>query len=284
MTECGKPSGPTPLSLVPISLVAHTAFCPRRAWLEAMGERVDSIAIEHGIAAHRAVDERQDDRVGRRRSVDVTHSSLGLTGRCDVVVHGADGLEVVEFKSAPLRAKAHVTRAQVMQLALQRLCLEDMGERVVGQAVHNTTARRTVDVELSELDVEDARQLVDETRRIVSSEQAPEPLVDDPRCRRCSHVGVCMPDEVRRPAAPRRLAVSDPDGDIVHVSTPGARASISRGRLRVVQGDALLADIPIERIQGLVVHGNVDVSSGLIREMLWHDRTIVWWLFVLERG
>ena len=33
---------------IPISLVAHTVFCPRRTWLEAMGETTPSIAIEHG--------------------------------------------------------------------------------------------------------------------------------------------------------------------------------------------------------------------------------------------
>ena len=27
---------------LPISLVAHHVFCPRRAWLEAMGEKTDS--------------------------------------------------------------------------------------------------------------------------------------------------------------------------------------------------------------------------------------------------
>lgn len=264
---------------LPISLVAHTVFCPRRAWLESMGERVDSLAIEHGVAAHRAVDDRKDDRVERRRSIDVSHEALGLIGRCDVVSQSADGLEVVEFKSAPLRARAEVTRAQVLQLALQRLCLEDMGHRVAGQAVHFTTSRRTLEVELFDADFDEAREFVELTRRVVLADNAPEPLVDDPRCNRCSHAGVCLPDEVSHSASPRRIAVSDPNGDVLHVTTPGARASILRGRLRVVRGEEVLGDVPIERVQALVVHGNCDVSSALIRELLWHDRTIVWCSF-----
>ena len=43
---------------LPISLVAHTVFCSRRAWLEAAGETTPSFAIEHGVAAHGAVDAR----------------------------------------------------------------------------------------------------------------------------------------------------------------------------------------------------------------------------------
>ena len=33
---------------IPISLVANYMFCPRRAWLEAVGEKVDSDQIMRG--------------------------------------------------------------------------------------------------------------------------------------------------------------------------------------------------------------------------------------------
>lgn len=34
--------------------------------------------------------------------------------------------------------------------------------------------------------------------------------------------------------------------------------------------------MPLERVQALVVHGNVDVSGALIRELLWRRLTVVW--------
>ncbi|GAA4387236.1 hypothetical protein GCM10023147_11370 [Tsukamurella soli] len=37
-----------------------------------------------------------------------------------------------------------------------------------------------------------------------------------------------------------------------------------------------LASVPVERVVGLVVHGNVDVSSALLRELLWRGYSIVW--------
>lgn len=34
--------------------------------------------------------------------------------------------------------------------------------------------------------------------------------------------------------------------------------------------------VPMERVLGLVIHGNVDVSSALLREMFWRNRCVVW--------
>jgi CRISP-associated protein Cas1 len=44
----------------------------------------------------------------------------------------------------------------------------------------------------------------------------------------------------------------------------------------VRKGDDELASVPLERVQGVVVHGNVDLSGGLIRELLWRQLSIVW--------
>ena len=50
---------------IPISLVANYMFCPRRAWLEAVGEKVDSDQIMRGTYDHRKVD-RTDGISGMR--------------------------------------------------------------------------------------------------------------------------------------------------------------------------------------------------------------------------
>lgn len=267
----------SPADPLPISLVAHTVFCPRRAWLEAAGEAVPSLAVEAGIAAHTRVDRHQDDRHDRRRSVDVASDALGLTGRCDVIGEVDGMLDIVEVKSSPLRRRPIVTRAQVMQLALQRLCLEESGQRVRAQGVYFTTHRKHVAVALSDDDLAVARDYVAQTRAVVESSQAPLPLEDDPRCDRCSHLTICLPDE-RHPAAriTRRVSVSDPNGQVLHLTTPGSRASFRQGRVRVVRADEALGDVPIESVAGVVVHGNIDLSTALIREILWRQVPVVW--------
>ena len=264
------------LDPLPISLVAHTVFCPRRAWLEAAGEQVESVAIEAGVAAHKRIDARSDDRVSRRRSVDVSHKELGLTGRCDVV-DLSDGVEIVEYKSAPLRRSTTVTDAQRVQLHLQRLALEGAGVRADKASVYFTTSRRAIPVELTQEGEEEAKRYVQLTRDVVSSQTAPEPLVEDPRCRWCSHVSVCLPDEhLLKSSKARRIAVAAPHASVVHLTVSGSRAYLRAGRMQVVKGKEQLATFPFQRVQAVVVHGNVDLSSALIRELCWHRRPVIW--------
>lgn len=262
---------------LPISLVAHTVFCERRAWLEAVGERVDSAQMEEGRAAHRAVDIPKDVRF-RSTAVDVTESQLGLVGKCDVIDHRGQSMKLVEYKATPVRRIPEVTRAHVIQLALQRMGLESMGYVVSGQEVYFTNHRRSVTVDLSVDDFTEAADWVRRTRKVVESGSAPPPLVDDPRCGGCSHVGICLPDEhsSEKKQVIRRIAVANPGGDILHLTTPGSRASIRSGRVIVRRSREELASIPLERVVGLVVHGNVDVSSALLRELMWRGYSIVW--------
>ena len=60
-------TAPEPL---PISLVAHQVFCPRRAWLEAAGESTDTQQVAVGVAAHGPTDDAGTSRSRRLRGVE----------------------------------------------------------------------------------------------------------------------------------------------------------------------------------------------------------------------
>jgi CRISP-associated protein Cas1 len=262
---------------LPISLVAHHVFCPRRAWLEAMGETTDTHQMAVGTQAHRASDDPAESRPRRLRAVDVTSAEFGVVGRCDAVEFDEEGrATVVEYKSTPVRRRPDVTEPMAVQLALQVAALREAGVRVAGAAVQFTEHNTRVPVEIGEQQLTEARRHVDELTALLVAGTAPEPLVDDRRCLRCSHAGVCLPDERALGEVRRRVLVADPDAQVLHVATPGARASLRSGRVRVVKGDDDLGSVPVERVLALVVHGNVDVSSGLLRELLWRRAPIVW--------
>lgn len=70
--------------------------------------------------------------------------------------------------------------------------------------------------------------------------------------------------------------VSKPDAQVVHLSTPGSRAYTRSGKMLVEKKGERLGEVPLEMVQGLQVHGNIDLSSGLVRELLWRDIPIVW--------
>jgi CRISP-associated protein Cas1 len=263
--------------LIPISLVAHQAFCPRRAWLEAMGETTDTHQMAIGTQAHAPADDPTGSRSRRHRAVDVVSHDLGVIGRCDTVeLDGNAAMTVVEHKATPVRRRPEVTEPMRVQVALLAGALADMGYPVAGQAIYFTNHHTRVDVSLTPADMALARDTVAATARTLAADQAPPPLEDDRRCSRCSHISVCLPDE--RPLAPvtRRIIVADPDTQVLHLTTPGSRAYVSRGRIEVSKSGEKLGTFPIERVQGMVVHGNVDLSSGLIRELLWRSLSVVW--------
>ena len=37
-----------------------------------------------------------------------------------------------------------------------------------------------------------------------------------------------------------------------------------------------MASLPLERVQAVVVHGNVDLTGGLLRELLWRNLPVLW--------
>jgi len=209
--------------------------------------------------------------------MDVASEQLGITGRCDTVEFAEDGTAtVVEYKSTPVRKRPDVSEQTVVQLALQTAALREGGIDVRGAAVHFIDHNHRVDVPIDDTELAHAAEHVRQLRDLLDRGRAPEPLVDDPRCRLCSHAGVCLPDERELEPVVRRVLVADPDSQTLHVATPGARVSIRSGRVHVVKGDTKLGTVPIERVFALVLHGNVDVSSGLLRELLWRRVPVVW--------
>ncbi len=273
MTDAtGEPAEP-----VPISLVAHHAFCPRRAWLEAMGEATDTHQMAVGTQAHAAADDPSVSRPRTLRAVEVGSKKWGVIGRCDVVeFDDHDRATVVEYKATPVRRRSEVTEPMVVQLTLQAAALREAGTDVAGAAVYFTEHQTRVAVPIGAAEEELARAQVRATCDLLAGGVAPEPLEDDRRCVRCSHAGVCLPDERRLGEVHRRVLVADPDSQVLHLATPGARASIRAGRVRVVKGDQDLGSAPVERVLALVLHGNIDVSSGLLRELLWRQVPVVW--------
>lgn len=260
-----------------IGLVAHHVFCPRRAWLELHGERTDTAQMAVGVQDHVTVDDHSTSRSVRRRSVDVASATLGVRGRCDSVEIAQDGsVVIVEHKATPVRRRAEVTEPQAVQLALQALCLREAGYDVRGAAVWFSTTRLRVDVELTDALLSRAVDAVAQTRRDLAASTSPPPLEEDDRCRLCSHVSVCLPDEHRGRVPARRIGVGDPLGRVLHLASPGSRASLRRGQIEVTVRDEPSVKVPMGQVAGLVVHGNADVSSALLREMLARGFPIVW--------
>ena len=265
-----------PQESIPISLVNHTVFCPRRAWLEFSGEKVVSYSIESGHAAHARVDKASTSRSAEVHSRPLRSAKYGVHGKADIVRSDAAGVHLVEYKATPLRKGGGVTEANQVQLALQKLCLEEEGEEVLSAAVWFTDRNQRETVELGQDVVDSAVQYLEQTKALTLSPNAPRPFRDDPRCQKCSHRDICLPDEFWAKIQDKRVHASDPNGQVLHLMEQGTRVSVKSGRVVVTKDDEKLSSVPLARVGSVVVHGNIDISSALLRQLFWRGVTTVW--------
>lgn len=262
---------------LPISLVADYVFCPRRAWLEMQGERVESAQMQQGFNDHAVADRYTGvDDAGLFHAIDIRDTKWNLSGRLDAVQLTDTGAIIREYKATPVKREMRVTDAMRIQLAMQAMCLKEMGYEVAGTQIFFTSHHRRVDVELTSEDYHEAEKAIEGTRELACSEVAPEPFEDSPRCAYCSHVGICLPDERKPEPVTRKIVVKSPDYQVTHIATPGAKLYMRAGRMIASKAGEELASVPIETVSALEVHGNCDLSSALVRELLWRNVPILW--------
>jgi len=263
-------------NVIQISLVVHYCYCPRRAWLESQGEKIDSFQMQSGLSAHHRTDSQLSRGPDENSSIEIYCKRLGISGKTDVVKMESQGLCIREYKSTPVRNKAVVTEGNRVQLALQTLCLREMGNSVISTEIYFTNHNQIVPVYLTEKDFACAERLVQETRTLILSTSAPEALEDDVRCSFCSHVDLCLPDEKYLKPVTRSIISKRNDLRVIYLTTPGAYVHLKKGRMLVEKEDEPVAEIPLETIQAVQVHGNVNLSGGLIKELMQRDIPLQW--------
>lgn len=141
--------------------------------------------------------------------------------------------------------------------------------------------RQRVMVELDDALIARTGELLADLRRVASSAEPPPPLVDSPKCPRCSLVGICLPDEVNtlaeRSAAPPRQLV--PRGDApkpLYVTEQGAVISKDKGRIEVTMQGERLASVRVIDVSQVCIYGNAQVSSQMLRELFAREIPVCW--------
>jgi CRISP-associated protein Cas1 len=119
-----------------------------------------------------------------------------------------------------------------------------------------------------------------------SNDHAPPPLVDSPKCPRCSLVSICLPDEVTAlrtrqttPRRPRGVMAADPDSRPVYVMEQGAVIGVRRGRLEVSKESANLGSYRLIDVSQLCIQGNVTVTSQAMRELFTREIPVCWFSY-----
>lgn len=180
-----------------VSMLSQYAYCPRRCaimFLEQMYE--DNEYTLRGQAVHEGVDEPGwITHEGRRieRALLIWSDTLGLQGKCDVVIFAQDGTPYpVEYKSG----KRSYKRSDDIQLCAQAMCLEEMfGKPVPEGAIYYFSSRKRRNVVFDEALRQMTLHTIEQVRGLLRSLEIPAP-VNDNRCPNCSVVGICLPEAV----------------------------------------------------------------------------------------
>ncbi len=279
--------------LVPARMVNEFVYCPRLFFLEWVQSRFeDNADTVHGRYVHRRVDEgggrmggsSEDDPVRNARSVLVSSERLGLIAKTDIV-EGFDGKVVpVEVKRGRPPKHGPAWEPELQQLAAIGLILRDSGYACDEGQFYFAASRERTTVDFDERLMGKTLDTVERLRDVAAAEDAPPPLVNSPKCPRCSLVGICLPDETNFHTGhvektPRRLTPRDSEARPLYVTEQGARLGISQRRVEVKINREVVSSERLIDISQINLSGNVQVSTQLLHAAFREEIPVCWFSY-----
>jgi CRISP-associated protein Cas1 len=288
-TESQATSTGSELPLLPARMVNEFAYCPRLAYFEWVdGEFADNAETTEGRFHHRRVDqtptrkgrtideEESEDRTIHQRSVWLSSERLGVTAKIDLVEGEGRTVVPVDYKRGKRPHTAQgAWEPERVQLCLQGLLLREQGFTCDQGVLYFVGSRERVDIPFDETLITRTLELVEGMRTVTTATVAPPPLVDSPKCPRCSLVGLCLPDEVgwlRTPhegeePALRKLIPTNDDALPLHVQTPGAKLAKDGDCLKIKDHDEVIGEVRLVETSQVVLYGAVQVSTQVVQEL-----------------
>ena len=280
--------------LVPARMLNEFTYCKRLFFLEWVNAQfADNHDTVEGRWKHRVVDKPggaaplpDEGEVKLARSVMLSSTELGLVAKLDLLAGAPDGTVVpVDTKrgSAP-EIPERSWEPDRVQVCVQGLLLREAGYACNHGVLYYAESKERVVVEFSDELIERTLSLLAELRDTARSSVPPPPLVDSPKCPRCSLVGICLPDEVntladRASMPPRRLIPKDDAPQPLYVTEQGTWLSKDKGRITVTKRKEPVASVRLLDVSQVNLYGNIQVSSQLLRELFARDIPVCWFSY-----
>lgn len=245
------------------------------------------------------------DRPQAVRSLALTSDRLGLTGKLDLAeIQGAIAIPVEYRKGRPKRSGQIAEPVDEMleesrllpgpepwptdriQVGLQVLLLEEAGYSVPAAYLYYAAERLKLRVDVDDQLRSDALNELNAARRAAEGPR-PLPLLNDPRCPRCSLQPICLPDEINQQRAaslsvngkplderltPRKLWPPRDDGIHVVLQREGIRVGVRGESVRITDKDgAVVRDLPLSSVESIAVLGGVQVSTQALSVFADHE-------------
>lgn len=279
--------------LVPARMVNEFEYCPRLFYLEWVQSRFeDNPDTVEGRYVHRNVDAGggriddpdEDSPVRKARSVTVSSENLGIIAKADIIEGKGNKVTPVEVKRGRPPKHGPAWSPELVQICAIGLILQDNGYDCSEGQIFFAESRERVKVPFDEKLVWQTRNVLRDLKEVAGSPDPPPPLVDSPKCPRCSLVGICLPDETnllasRSDAPPRRLTPRDSAARPLYVTEQGTRIGVRKGRVTVSQQKEVLQEVRLIDVSQVSIYGNVQISSQAMRAMFDQQVPVCWFSY-----
>ncbi|MBN8727979.1 MAG: CRISPR-associated endonuclease Cas1 [Xanthomonadales bacterium] len=280
--------------LIPVRMLNEHVYCPRLAYLEwVQGEWADSADTVEGRHKHKRVDRRAGDLPDAQtaeeeqadihaRSITLSSNALGLIAKLDLIEGEGSTVTPVDYKRGK---RPHTARGvydpERVQLCAQGLLLREHGYTCEEGAIYYVGSKERVAVAFDDELLSLTRNAIAELRTMAAGGHIPAPLVDSPKCPRCSLVTICLPDEVQflkqAELSPRPLAVPRHEALPLYIQHYSAKLAKKGDELEVADKDGrVLATARVREVSQVVIQGNIYVTTPCLQELMQRGIPITW--------
>lgn len=321
---------------LPARMLNEFVYCPRLFFYEHVeGVFAHNRETVEGALRHSAIEEGKGDLAPaaelspddtlHSRSVTLSSDRYGLIAKMDLI-EATDGFVTpVDYKRGSPREDGQTGEltlwdADRVQMAVQALVLRENGYRCDEAVVYYVATKQRVRVAIDDGIVAWTLDMLRQARETAAAGRIPPPLVDSPKCPRCSLVGICLPDEtaalrlhrpvarlvqktlfevdespdaqvVERPdeAEVRRLVPARDDLRPLYLNTQGLRVGKSGHVLKLQEKDKVVQEVRINEICQLNVMGNVQISTQAVQALCELEVPVGWfsmggWFYGVTQG
>ena len=276
--------------LVPARMLNELVYCQRLFHLEWVdGRWAHNDDTVQGSVAHDATDRRsgrmpapdEEEKPFTSIQVALSDPDLGVTAVIDRVDHEDGSSSPVDMKKGSGPGDGGMWPADRVQVLTQAVLLRRAGYSVNRAEISYLGSHHRASIDVGPDAEMEVRELVALARKVAAQELPPPPLLNDPRCPRCSLAPLCMPDETnylleRSSGQPRRIIVKNPDTRPVYANTQGASVKVSGGRLLVAVKGETVAERRLLDVSQVCVVGNVQITTQALKALWRRGVTVIW--------
>ncbi len=273
-------------NLIPVRMLTQYVYCKRLAYMEwVQGEFAYNKEVMEGKYLHKNVDKisgtkkivQDTDEKIHARSIMLSDTTLNLISKLDLLELEGNVATPVEYKRGKTPDNPKRTYDDhVVQVCAQALLLRANGYTCTHGIIYYISSKQRIEVEIDEQTVEMTLQMIKEMKEMAEAGTLPPPLVDSPKCPRCSLVGICLPDETLMLSDTptninkdqiRKMFPTRNDTIPLYVQEQGAYIAKSGDCIHVKSKGAIIKKIRLIDISVVIIFGNVQITTQVIREL-----------------